>query len=79
MTKQIKIEFRSVYGETKAYPICQDAQTFAGLAGTKTLTRNSIRGILALGYTIIELDRLGRELDRYTVVQQAGALSRLVS
>ena len=52
MTKQITIEVRGVYGENKAYPVCDDARIFADMAGTKTLTRMMLRRIIALGYEI---------------------------
>jgi hypothetical protein len=31
-------EIKKVYGEEKVYPVCEDAKTFAQIAGTKTLT-----------------------------------------
>lgn len=56
----IRIQARSVYGETKIYPACQAAETFAYIAGTKTLTRQCLASILSLGFTIVELDRYGQ-------------------
>lgn len=48
----IKIEVKNVYGTLKAYPVCEHARTFAAMVGTKTLTRETLRHIQALGYTI---------------------------
>jgi hypothetical protein len=55
----ITIEFKNVYGETKAYPVCERAKTFASMLGTKTLTRDAIRHIEALGFTINAVDAWG--------------------
>ena len=52
MTKQITIEVRNVFGVNKAYPACVDAQVFANMLGTKTLTYAALRHIVGLGYTI---------------------------
>lgn len=49
---EIKVENRSVYGEWKVYPACADARRFAEIAGTKTLTHQTLCLIEALGYTI---------------------------
>ena len=59
MTK-ITIQARSVYGEVKIYPVCAAAQEFAAIAGTKTLTRDTLASVLRLGFTIIEIDRYGQ-------------------
>ena len=46
------IETRSVYGNVLAYPQDTEAETFAAIAGTLTLSASVITHILALGYTI---------------------------
>lgn len=51
---QIKVEVRSVYGNTMVYPACADARRFAEIAGTKTLSHGVLCLIEALGYTIIQ-------------------------
>jgi hypothetical protein len=48
----IKVTIKDVYGEQKVYPSCDDAQRFANIAGTKTLTPTSIEMIKLLGYDI---------------------------
>ena len=48
--QKIAIQIRSVYGNTKAYPMCDKAKAFARIAGTTTLTREALRQIDALGY-----------------------------
>lgn len=47
---KITIQLRSIYGRTKAYPVCDRAKAFASIAGTSTLTINTLRNIDALGY-----------------------------
>lgn len=56
----VQIHIRNVYGEEKAYPVGHEAECFARLAGTKTLTRNALGHILHLGLTIVEVDRHGK-------------------
>jgi hypothetical protein len=54
----IEVNLKSVYGEIKAYPINEAAKLFADLAGTKTLTVQSLKKIQALGYEIKAVDPL---------------------
>jgi hypothetical protein len=51
--QRITITIRSVYGEAKAYPMDYEAECFARIAGTKTLTRSTLLNILALGYDVV--------------------------
>jgi hypothetical protein len=74
--QEIKIQLRDVYGKTNAYAACSDAQKFADIAGTKTLTAGTLCLILSLGYTIIEINRLGGEITRYR--SSPGEVSRLL-
>ena len=48
----ITVEVRSVYGRDTIYPADDAARAFARIAGTTTLTRDAIREIARLGYTI---------------------------
>lgn len=48
----ITVEIKSVYGNEMIYPACETAKQFAALIGTKTLTREAIAKIKALGYSI---------------------------
>jgi|APCry1669188910_1035180.scaffolds.fasta_scaffold402119_2 hypothetical protein len=50
---EITIEMRESYGRQVFYPVCRDAKLFAALAGTKTLTKETLRQITQLGYKII--------------------------
>lgn len=52
MSKFIVIRIKNVYGNETIYPACREAEIFAGIAGTKTLTRDTLRRIEALGYQI---------------------------
>jgi hypothetical protein len=40
------------YGQRVVYPVCRAAILFAEIAGTKTLTDNTLRQIKGLGLTI---------------------------
>ena len=52
MTNMVEVEVKDVYGVAKYYPVCEKAQLFADIAGTKTLTVEVIKKIEALGYSI---------------------------
>lgn len=54
----VEVNLKSVYGETKAYPINEAAKIFANIAGTKTLTMQTLRSIRDLGYEIKCVDPL---------------------
>jgi len=49
----IYVNERSVYGNTMVYPACDKAKAFANIAGTKTLTFETIAEIKNLGYDIL--------------------------
>jgi hypothetical protein len=53
---RIEIRIRNVYGENKAYPVCEAAQNFAAIAGSKTLTFGTLQLISRLGYQIDEIN-----------------------
>lgn len=48
----LQIEIRNVYGNETIYPANEAARTFAAIAGTKTLKRETLRHAKALGFTI---------------------------
>ena len=48
----IIVEIKSVYGTTKIYPVCDTSKLLASIAGTKTLTDDTISKIKQLGYQI---------------------------
>jgi DNA-directed RNA polymerase sigma subunit (sigma70/sigma32) len=48
----LTVRARDVYGVRTFYPADDTAHTFARIAGTKTLTRDTIDQIKKLGYTI---------------------------
>jgi len=52
MPNTIEVEVKDVYGTLKYYPLCEKAQLFADIAGTKTLTLQVIKKIEALGFSI---------------------------
>jgi hypothetical protein len=52
MNETIEVEVKDVYGAVKYYPVCEKARLFADIAGTKTLTLETIKKIEALGYSV---------------------------
>lgn len=51
-TMKITVQQRDQYGTTVFHPVCASALLFAQIAKTKTLTREALRSITALGYEI---------------------------
>ena len=49
---KITIRADKNYGVETFYPACDQSKIFARIAGTKTLTRNTLRDVAALGYQI---------------------------
>lgn len=52
MTVIIKI--KSVYGQDKVYPLCETGKAFARIAGTKTLTEQTIHEMKAIGVKFVQ-------------------------
>jgi hypothetical protein len=50
--QEITIEIKNVYGEDKAYPVCDKAKLFTEIAGTRTLRPADLNYIQQLGYKI---------------------------
>ena len=48
----ITIKFKDVYGSRLVYPACANAQHFATIAGTKTLSDSVLKTIISMGYDI---------------------------
>tara|TARA_B110000967_G_C18593685_1_gene415753 strand:+ start:49 stop:231 length:183 start_codon:yes stop_codon:yes gene_type:complete len=48
-----RIKIKEVYGKKLYYPINKVAVTFAGIAGTKTLSDSVLKAAEGLGYNII--------------------------
>jgi hypothetical protein len=48
----ITIKFKDVYGNRLVYPVCANAQHFADIAGTKTLSTTVLKTVKAMGYDI---------------------------
>ena len=49
----IVITIKNVYGTEKVYPVCEAAKTFANIAGTRTLTMDTIDNAKRLGFEVI--------------------------
>jgi hypothetical protein len=52
MENEIRVVVKNVYGTDKVYPYCMKARHFADIAGTKTLTRDTLRLVQLLGYQL---------------------------
>ena len=52
MENEIRVVVKNVYGTDKVYPYCMKARHFAEIAGTKTLTRDTLRLVQLLGYQL---------------------------
>jgi hypothetical protein len=50
--QKITIERRDQYGAPVFHPVCEQAQLFARIAKTKTLTPETLRAIKSLGYQL---------------------------
>lgn len=57
MSKEITVQIKEVYGHTKYYPHCEDAKVFAKIANRTTLTEQTLRRIMKLGYKVKVLQR----------------------
>jgi hypothetical protein len=49
---KIQVQIRNVYGAETVYPVCKHAQFLASMAGTRTLTSEKLRLIMANGYEV---------------------------
>ena len=49
---EIRVVVKNVYGTDKVYPFCMKARHFSDIAGTKTLTRDTLRLVQLLGYQV---------------------------
>lgn len=58
----ILVRLEKQYGQDVIIPVCDKAQKFAAIAGTKTLTRRLIEQIKGLGYTVEVQQTLPKEL-----------------
>lgn len=48
----VTVQIRTVYGDDTVYPSCRSSMLFARIAGTKTLTTETLKCIRDLGYEI---------------------------
>jgi len=49
---QITVTRKSVYGNILVYPVCEQAQRFCSMLGSKTLTARDLRHIADMGFVI---------------------------
>ncbi len=54
---EVQVEVHDVYGKPTVYPVGVTATLFAQIAGTKTLSHDTLCRIEALGYTIVSVPR----------------------
>lgn len=48
----ITVSVRSVYGNETVYPACKHSAFLCSIAGTKTITQDMMRKIVAQGYAV---------------------------
>tara|TARA_R110000803_G_scaffold204493_1_gene270585 strand:- start:1671 stop:1847 length:177 start_codon:yes stop_codon:yes gene_type:complete len=48
----ITVKIKNNFGNEAIYPACEYSRLFAEIAGTKTLTRETIEKIKSLGYLV---------------------------
>ena len=53
--KTVTVSVRRIYGMPVIYPADANARSFAAIAGTKTLTRQTVRHIKNLGFEVVEM------------------------
>ena len=51
---EIKVKVKNVYGKDLVYPVCVEAKIFAKIAGDTTLTPETLKRIMFLGYEVIQ-------------------------
>lgn len=51
----VQVEVRNVYGNELIYPANFEAERFAAIAGTKTLSSTDLMNIKALGFVVEEV------------------------
>ena len=62
---EITVKIKDQYGRQVVHPVCKKAKLLAGIAGTVTLTRESLEAIKQLGYQItVELPDYANSLPR---------------
>lgn len=59
---EIRVVMKQQYGQEVIEPVCEDAKTFAQIAGTKLLTRKTIELIKRLGYRVLVVPTEPQEL-----------------
>lgn len=52
MPNVITVRIANQYGTEVIHPVCEQAKLFAAIAGTKTLTKDTLLNIKRLGYGI---------------------------
>lgn len=53
MSRQIIVSIKNNYGNEVIYPVCPNAEKFASIAGTRTLTLHTIAMIKSLGFELV--------------------------
>ena len=48
----MRVEVKNNYGQEAIYPACEVSRVFANIAGTRTLTRQTIELARQLGYNV---------------------------
>lgn len=73
MDSVLQITIRDVYGRETIYPHNEQAKRLAALVGTKTLTQQTLRDAVRMGFRLQYVDRFGAGSHDFTdkVVEMA--------
>tara|TARA_R100001377_G_C3113742_1_gene83534 strand:- start:362 stop:547 length:186 start_codon:yes stop_codon:yes gene_type:complete len=52
---EIKVQVKYVFGNELIYPMCKISKVFANIARTKTLSKEVLRSLKDVGYSITEI------------------------
>ena len=63
--RAINVRFKDVYGVQKCYPACAQAERFAAIAGTKTLSPQVLKLIMSIGFMVVPQDMSVEMLDAF--------------
>jgi hypothetical protein len=79
MNTTLQVTAKSVYGQDKIYPVNTPAELLARIAGTKTLTLQTLRNAMELGFALDIVARTGHVLTKYLPAEVDTAIGDLLA